>query len=304
MMYNDVDFVLGKQVNEYKQEYDPKLLAREPRSRNRIQYDITGKEFIGVDVWHCYEASFLLNNGMPQQGVLKIIYPSASEFIVESKSLKMYLFSLMMTAMGSTVEKAEQTYVRHIKTDLSELLGTDVTVKYFSTTTATPRLISSPVPADSFLLDNIVTHDKKDINKIRHYEEAPDLLLQEPFEKGVISYHSHALRSRCKITSQPDWGTVYINMQGPRLPSYLSLYKYIVSFRNENHFHEEIVEAVYKRLQVLFKPAQITVAAFYTRRGGIDINPVRTSNENLTNGIGILPPLTNIKDINYRVFRS
>ena len=68
----------------------------------------------------------------------------------------------------------------------------------------------------------------------------------------------------------------------------MSLLKYLVSFRDECHFHEEICEAVYKRLLDVYEPSDIMVMCLYARRGGIDINPIRANKpqllqRNLTN---------------------
>jgi 7-cyano-7-deazaguanine reductase len=85
------------------------------------------------------------------------------------------------------------------------------------------------------------------------------------------------LKSNCKVTGQPDWGNIFIAYKAAHTIEPSSLLKYLISFRGENHFHEEIVETVYKRLYDLLAPEELTVVAFYTRRGGIDINPCRTT---------------------------
>ena len=89
------------------------------------------------------------------------------------------------------------------------------------------------------------------------------------------------LRSNCRVTNQPDWGDVFIKMKGKKLPSADSLAKYIVSHRTVSHFHEEICEMVYKHLTDAYQPEQLMVACLYTRRGGLDINPIRASHSML-----------------------
>ena len=110
------------------------------------------------------------------------------------------------------------------------------------------------------------------------YQEHP-LYLSENITTvpGELKVGSHLLKSNCKITSQPDWGTIYIHLKANRTPAPVSLLKYIVSLRNENHFHEEICEMVYQRLYELFQPEILVVTCLYTRRGGIDICPSRSS---------------------------
>ena len=98
------------QSSQYKSEYDPKLLVREPRSSNRKHLKITNKNlpFIGCDVWNGYEVSALTTNGIPVCGVAKVVYPSDSKYIVESKSMKLYWNSFNMTNMGDTPAQVAQ----------------------------------------------------------------------------------------------------------------------------------------------------------------------------------------------------
>ena len=90
------------QTSQYKSQYDAKLLVKEPRSNNREYLDIFDDNlpFVGSDTWNAYECSFLLNSGKPVTGVVKINYPCDSKYIVESKSIKLYLNSYNMTKLG------------------------------------------------------------------------------------------------------------------------------------------------------------------------------------------------------------
>ena len=92
---------------------------------------------------------------------------------------------------------------------------------------------------------------------------------------------SKLLKSNCRVTSQPDWGDVYIYLKGKQLPTHESMLKYIISFRDECHFHEEICETIYKRLWDTFSHEELSVTCLYVRRGGWDINPQRCSHEHL-----------------------
>ena len=94
---------LGKQ-SSYPQRYDPSVLVAVPRILNRKQHGISNAKlpFSGFDVWHAYEFSFLTDKGSPVVGILKIVYPCTSEFLVESKSLKLYLNSFNMDKFGSS----------------------------------------------------------------------------------------------------------------------------------------------------------------------------------------------------------
>lgn len=259
---------LGKQ-SSYPQHYDPSVLVAVPRILNREQYGILDNAlpFSGVDVWHAYEFSFLTAKGVPVVGLLKMVYSAGNEFLVESKSLKLYLNSFNMDRFGETRAEGISSVTQIIGKDLSELLKCKVQVAYFD---------QNAQPSNSDFNDFSILEETADFDNISCtiYTETPDLL-QKSQTSGEIKWATHLLRSNCKITHQPDWGSLFIEMNGKQLPTPESFLKYIVSLRNENHFHEEICEMVFKRLIDIFAPEKLMVACMYTRRGGIDINPVR-----------------------------
>lgn len=259
---------LGRQ-SSYPQQYDPSVLVAVPRQLNREQYGISNKAlpFLGVDVWHAYEFSFLTKKGAPVVGLLKITYPCNNEFLVESKSLKLYLNSFNMSRYGNTKAEGVEWVIDTIKTDLSSLLKCKVEVCCFD-----QHAKHAPSDFNDFLiLEETIDFDNLEC---ADYTENPALIEVSEL-MGEIRWCTHLLRSNCKITHQPDWGSLFIQMKGEKLPTPDSFLKYIVSLRNENHFHEEICEMVFKRIIDLFSPQQLMVACMYTRRGGIDINPVR-----------------------------
>lgn len=257
---------------------DPSLLVAIPRQLNRDQYDIKEESlpFVGYDSWNCYEVSFLLDNGFPVNCVVKITYPANSKYIVESKSLKLYLNSYNMDKMGATLTHAKNVFIQKIIRDLCEVLMCDVSVSVFINDSD----IEHPPIDEVFLrVENMV-----DVDRINFpwYTENPEILHEVP-NRSIIPFQvrSNSLRSNCRVTNQPDWGDVYIYMDANHVPSLESLLQYIVSMRKENHFHEEICECIYKRLWDKFNPSELFVACLYTRRGGIDINPVRASSSYL-----------------------
>jgi 7-cyano-7-deazaguanine reductase len=271
--------VLGQTV-DYPDQYDPSILVREPRSNNRQHLDIHEGDlpFVGYDTWNAWEASTLTANGMPVTGVLKIVYPCDSTYIVESKSIKLYLNSFNMFRNGSSREKAVDDMVNTIKKDLSELLETNVQASFILEGARTSELYH----AYDSLEHSLVSDDYCDNTNFTVYEETPSLLKPcEPYGKyGRMAYwKSGLLKSNCRVTNQPDWGDVYIHIVGDTHVTPESLLEYIVSFRNECHFHEEICETMYKRLNDLLKPEDLAVTCLYARRGGIDINPIRASRE-------------------------
>jgi len=118
--------------------------------------------------------------------------------------------------------------------------------------------------------------DRLDIECTR-YTPAPDLLTAALDEQPVTeTLTSHLLKSNCLVTGQPDWGSVQITYSGPQIDQ-AGLLQYIVSFRNHNEFHEQCVERMFMDIMARCKPAKLTVYARYTRRGGLDISPWRTS---------------------------
>lgn len=257
---------------------DTDLLVAIPRYLNRTQYDLSGDEFVGFDTWHGYEVSFLTHSGYPVNCVAKIRYSSDSEYIVESKSIKLYLNSFNMMKVADTPEAALRLARDRIEKDLSSTLETQVSVYLHDT-----RKDIWKVPPVNFheysLLDDEVDLDNTEFSD---YNENPDILLvSETDYDEELSVWTPSLRSNCRVTNQPDWGDVFIYMTGSQLPDETSLLKYIVSMRSENHFHEEICECLYKRLLDRFSPDELFVTCLYTRRGGIDINPVRANKDYL-----------------------
>lgn len=272
------------QKSEYKAQYDASLLVREPRSSNRVHLGIDDEAtpFIGNDTWNNYEVSGLMNNGLPISGVAKIVYPATNKYIVESKSLKLYFGSLHMTKLGDTPEEVRANISKTAAADLSNLLETEVKVNCWSDADAFRKL---PTPHSEWQNNEYVTIEESvDVAGLETstYVETPSLLkVREHESPTVVRLHSSLLRSRCRVTAQPDSGDIYVHIKGCKTVTAESLLKYIISFRDECHFHEEICEAVYKRLWDLLAPEELVVRCLYARRGSIDINPERASNYSL-----------------------
>ncbi|MFV0290385.1 MAG: NADPH-dependent 7-cyano-7-deazaguanine reductase QueF [Mangrovibacterium sp.] len=251
--------------------YDRSLLERVPRSINREQYAITGNEFIGIDCWHHYEVSFLTTSGFPISGIVKMNIPSNSNYIVESKSLKLYFNSFNMEHMCETVELSILQMLDYATQDITSLLECKVSLSFFT---------NDCIEEENELLhyQNIDHLASAELSVFNSFKENPSLLKAKRGNENAQRLMSHLLRSNCKVTHQPDWGSIFIFIDGAKHIDELSLLKYIVSFRNEFHFHEEICEMVYCRLLEHYRPKELMVACLYTRRGGIDICPIRSSN--------------------------
>lgn len=282
---SNVGKVLGKTV-DYPDQYDPSILVREPRQGNRTYLNLSDDNlpFCGYDIWNAYEVSCLTEKGKPVTGIAKVVYPCDNKYIVESKSLKLYFNSFNMTRLGSDSFQARRLMEADAVADLSDLLETCVSVTVFD-----PSSVQQ-VPQKQYFNRNkfITLEDLDESNEwyFNQYTEEPELLTGGQFittNDYLIrqNYHSSLLKSNCRVTHQPDWGDVYIAMKSKKVVEPENLLKYIVSFRDENHFHEEIAECIYTRLWNIFRPSQLAVTCLYARRGGIDINPTRVSHVDL-----------------------
>ena len=260
---------LGKPT-AYVDRYTPSLLFPLPRAPKRAEVGINGTlPFLGADLWMAFELSWLNRKGKPQVALAQITVPAESPNIIESKSFKLYLNSFNNTQFDD-VDAVRQT----LRTDLTEaawrgapVVGASVGVKLLA-----PELFDrEPVHE----LDGL-NLDRLDIECTR-YTPAPELLTaafdEQPLEETLTS---HLLKSNCLVTGQPDWGSVQIAYSGPQIDQ-AGLLQYIVSFRNHNEFHEQCVERMFMDIWTRCKPAKLTVYARYTRRGGLDISPWRTS---------------------------
>ena len=263
-------------------EIDETLLVQIPRSLSRDESGITFTNFYGYDVWHCYEFSVLRNDGFPVNAILKIVYNSSSQYLVESKSLKLYLHSYNFVSMGVSNESALCESVARIKQDLERILCVDVKVGVFTRNELDSAVRNKSVKCH--VSENAMDLDSDRIRK--NYgdgepfdPEADNTLVplkSTSIKTGLCQvFTTSSMRSNCRVTNQPDWATTFISYEGKQAINPDSLMKYILSMRKENHFHEEACELLYNTIYNDFKPSKLSIVCFYTRRGGIDICPVR-----------------------------
>ncbi len=269
---------LGKRV-EGSKSYDSSLLVAVPRLENRKRYSIIPEElpFEGYDVWHCYEFSTMTKNNIPVTRVLKLKYSCDSEYIVESKSLKLYLNSFNMTNFGTSAAECLNICRQLIENDLSEKLQTRVAVEFLTDNSDKVQIFDNYV--------NLMALVDEESLSTSVFKESPEVLKIEQTNDKKSEYYLKydSLRSNCRVTHQPDFGDVFIYYRSKKVINYDSLIKYLISFRSEYHFHEECCEMIYKRLfDLLDNDDKLMICTLYTRRGGIDISPVRYS-KGLTN---------------------
>lgn len=262
---------LGKS-SAYVSTYTPSLLFPIPRAAKWAELGLSADTlpYTGVDVWNCFELSWLLPSGKPVVAIGEFSIPADSPNIIESKSFKLYLNSLNQTPFAS-VDALEKVLVQ----DLSGAAGKPVGVKV-------RRL--EEVEAEGVVSLPGVCIDDLDITVSSYDHPQPELLRCDPARIVEESLHSHLLRSNCPVTSQPDWGSVCITYTGAAL-DHASVLAYLVSFRQHSDFHEQCVERIFTDLQRLLQPQKLTVFARYVRRGGLDINPYRSTEAlDFTNG--------------------
>jgi len=257
------------QPTTYPDQYDAALLFPIPRASARAKLCLyTSLPFLGADIWTAFELSWLGARGKPQVALAHITVPCESSHIIESKSLKLYLNSFNNTRFTDALD-----VLTRLKADLTEAAWRGGVVQ----SSVGVKLVAADVfdREPIYELDGL-SLDRLDLDCDR-YTPAPDLLsaaLDEAPVSEVLT--SNLLRSNCPVTGQPDWGSVQISYFGPQIDQ-AGLLRYIVSFRNHQGFHEDCVERMFLDIQTRCRPHKLAVYARYTRRGGLDINPFRSS---------------------------
>ncbi|MEZ8989298.1 NADPH-dependent 7-cyano-7-deazaguanine reductase QueF [Vibrio breoganii] len=270
--YSDAKELAGLtlgQKTQYASLYDPELLQAVPRSLNRDDLELGDTlPFKGQDIWTLYELSWLNANGLPQVAVGEVSIPASSPNLIESKSFKLYLNSYNQTKFSDWDAVKNQLSV-----DLSACAGGEVSVTLSRVQDFNQQPIVDMKGA---------CIDEQDIS-ITEYEFSTDYLKGSVSEESVGEVlHSHLLKSNCLITNQPDWGSVEIRYSGKKI-NQEALLRYLVSFREHNEFHEQCVERIFTDIMHFCQPKSLSVYARYTRRGGLDINPYRTSLDSESN---------------------
>lgn len=200
-------------------------------------------QFFGLDYWNAYEFSYLNSRNLPVIEALEIKISMHSALTVESKSLKLYLASFYNKKFNDSA-KAHKL----IEKDLTKLLHSSVSVK-----------------------------------KTNRFDVAPSSTLISRFKNKVPKnkvIHFQGFRSICPVTSQPDWGNIYIHSMSDPIDS-KKLIKFLKSYRNKGDFHEACIESIFISLRNDFKIDDLTVFGKFLRRGGIDINPIRSTQKKL-----------------------
>ncbi|MCD6281616.1 MAG: NADPH-dependent 7-cyano-7-deazaguanine reductase QueF [Deltaproteobacteria bacterium] len=250
------DSFLGKQVKQ-PEHYDPTLLCTERRPSPGVMIH-------GFDLWRAYELSWIGSKGKPGIAILEMSYPRSTQSIIESKSFKLYLNSLAKETFNSATD-----VVSLIKKDITDILDAEwISLKLYDA--------GQPLPGQWETVVRGTCIDTLDVS-VDKYERDPTLLIGGGETKEEMLY-SHLLRTMCPVTGQPDWASIVVHYIGPAI-DHASLLRYIISYREYRGFSETCCDLIYKDILEICNPKYLMVSLRYTRRGGIDINPVRASQE-------------------------
>ena len=285
---------LGQQTS-YTSEYDPSLLCPIARAQSRqsLSIEVDALPFLGVDLWTGYELSWLNNKGKPCVAVAEFSFPCDSASIVESKSFKLYLNSFNQTVFNSMAEVKAR-----LKRDLSAVAGADIALCLTALEDADWAALGVLVGAciddldveidcyhpqsDYLCLEASAAHsalaDSVSNRLVLNHSASSHLTSNQARVLTSESLYSNLLKSNCPVTGQPDWASLHIQYEGDKICRE-GLLKYIVSFRQHQDFHEHCVERIFIDIMARCQPQKLTVFARYTRRGGLDINPLRSTEQ-------------------------
>jgi 7-cyano-7-deazaguanine reductase len=245
----------------YKDHYDPSLLQPVPRAPHRRGLGIEGTlPFTGADFWTAYELSWLDSKGKPRVAMATFVVPVDSPNLIESKSFKLYLNSFSQTSIDSP-KALQNVLLKDIGNACDASVGAEL-------------VLPGDFPDEQIEELDGELIDELDV-EIRDYLPNPGHLVagRSSVEETLVS---NLLKTNCPLTGQPDWASIQIRYQGPRIDR-AGLLKYLVSFRQHGGFHEHCAESIFIDVLNRCRPDRLTVYARYTRRGGLDINPFRTN---------------------------
>jgi 7-cyano-7-deazaguanine reductase len=265
-MVDHSDTGLGK-VTAYTDQYDAALLFPIPRSKARGTGEKEGAEtgglpFLGTDLWTAFEISWLNQEGLPQVAIGEFIFPCTSDAIIESKSFKLYLNSFNQTQYPSM--DAVQAVMQ---ADVSAACGAEIEVQLYRV--GDYNEIRPVAESEGTCID------QRSVS-VDTYQPNAGFLQADSSALVSETVYSHLLRTNCPVTDQPDWASVYISYKGAQIDAD-GLLKYIVSFRQHQDFHEQCVEKIFVDIMACCQPQELSVYARYMRRGGLDINPYRST---------------------------
>jgi len=192
---------------------------------------------VGHDIWNNYDFLYLNQSGVPFLSIIEIIIPSDSKYIIESKSMKLYLNQFYKKNFSTKYD-----VIKKIRKDIETTIHSKVKIRFIKTFAEIPESIN--------------------INSTKLINIKP---------KKIIEFSG--FRSICPVTSQPDFANIYIFSDHKINVKWLK--DYLISFSELGEFHEQCISDIYIHLFNKLKPNHLEVCGRFQRRGGIDINPFR-----------------------------
>jgi len=249
------------QRSPYPEEYSAALLHPVSRQQQRSAMGFAQEKFLGFDEWNCFELAWLNPQGKPIRSCARILIPAMSPYLPESKSVKLYLHSL------NNQKFVDNSHALNtIEKDLSQICQAAIKVEINSPSFDN---IHNSSNLDYLCLDNL------DII-ITTYKHEPKLLKADFDYIVQEKVYSHLFKSHCLCTGQPDWGSIFIEYEGPKI-AHDSLLAYLISFNNHQGFSENCIEQIFVDINTFCRPERLHVFGRFTRRGGIEINPYRSN---------------------------
>lgn len=255
---------LGKK-SAYEATYNPEKLFPISRQINRDKLGLTKGmplPFYGYDFWNHYEVSWLNEKGKPVVAVAEIIYRCDTQNIIESKSMKLY-FNTLNNSVFKNAAAVQETVQRDL---IARLEGGELVVRILPLNELTNAVLAPRLSGKSI--------DDLDIDCSTYHADDSLLTTDEGIVNEVLC--TDLLKSNCLVTNQPDWCSVQIRYCGKKINE-TGLLRYIVSFRNDNEFHEQCIEKIFLHIMQHCQPEHLTVYGRSTRRGGLDINSIRST---------------------------
>jgi len=247
--YDHLNLKLGRTTQEANLDPIPRKLGQE-EGQVRANY--------GFDLWNLWEAGYIAPSGMAQSLVLQMSYSSQTPCMVESKSLKLFLNQLSLSSFQS-----ESHFLQGLEAAVSACVGGTVEFQVF-----VPGKNLVEVQPDGVELgqhaEGMVRHESPNFEQLKWQKS-----------EGAFSAFFQGFRSNCPVTGQPDYATVVIESEGSRRPDATALLSYLSAFQSVKEFHEACCERIFSDLMVTGEPDRLKVGCYFTRRGGLDINPVR-----------------------------
>ena len=241
---------LGKKVAAPK-KFDPKVLF--PISRTEQRKGVFEKTDIstikGDDIWNIHELLWIDKNNYSHHNELSISLSCTSKNTVESKSMKLFLGSLVFKKFKN-ISEVKNIIKRHIEAVTKSKIKFGKIYPKQNATECEIKISFKVKP----LIESSYTSSKR---------------------KNFKTYVFKAFRSLCPVTNQPDIADIYL-VADLNAENKKDISEYLGSFFERNGFHERCVEEMFlelKRKKYFVK----SIEGYFERRGGIAIIPRRYS---------------------------